>query len=266
MDGIHVFIISWKGQHDRAAHIAQSLSDRLNKISIVYSDPDEVDFSTLTCQLIRRDNALFWSDKFTACLDYCNPDDIMLVIHADCSCEDWGQLLAKCRDAYDRIDDIAIWSPKLRGTPWRLERTRLRRIDGSDCIMVAQTDGLVFSLSPAITQRMRDADYSQNILGHGIDWLFICAAYARDQIAVVDESILVRHPLSRGYSTHEARAQKIAFLEQHLTTEELAAHVRLRRLMLPRKHYGKLLYWLECLKSWWAHLTTSGSKQSDGLC
>lgn len=266
MSNIHVFIISWRGQHNRAAQIANNLSGRLNKIAIVYSGPDAEILDGLDCQLIRRDDHLFWADKFRACLDHCDPQDIMLVIHADCTCDDWGQLIDKCRQAHARIEDLAVWSPKLRGTPWRLERTRMRRIEGSECTIVAQTDGLVFALSPAIAERMRSADYSENFYGLGIDWLFVCAAYARHQLAVVDESILVHHALSRGYSSKEARAQKHVFLKTQLTPDEHAAYVWLKRQMAPRKHYGKLLYRLECLKGWWTHLTTSRTTRSDGLC
>ncbi|WP_221793634.1 hypothetical protein [Aquisediminimonas sediminicola] len=252
MSDIHVFIISWRGQHDRAAHIAQCLSNRLNKISIVYSGPDSGAFDGLDCQRIYRDDRLFWSDKFRACLDHCAPQEIMLVIHADCACEDWGDLLRKCRNAHASLDNMAIWSPKMRGTPWRLEKTRMERINNSDWSIVAQTDGIVFSMIPAIAQRMREADYSLNFYGLGIDWLFICAAYARNKIAVLDESVLVHHQLSRGYSSREARAQKQVFLSTQLLQEEHAAYVSLRRHMQRRKHYSKMLYWLEyvsdCLK------------------
>lgn len=246
MPAIHVFIISWHGQHERAAAIAQSLGNIADRLSIIYSDPDTQPACLNGFSLIRRDNQLFWADKFQACLEQCAQDAIMLVIHADCRCDDWPRVIALCRAAFARFAELGIWSPKLTGTPWRLERTRMRRISGSDYSVVAQTDGLVFALSPALYPRMRQADYSGNLYGLGIDWLFICAAYARGMTAITDEAITVHHPITRGYSTQDARAQKHAFLRQ-MSDEEQQAYRQLKAHMRVRKIFSKVLYWIECV-------------------
>ena len=89
MHGIHVFIISWAGQHDKAASIAGAVRGVAGKVSLVYSDPDPNLALEVDCSLIRRPDELFWGDKFRACLDAFDAD-LMLVIHADCKCEDWS--------------------------------------------------------------------------------------------------------------------------------------------------------------------------------
>ena len=244
MSAIHVFIISWQGQHNRAVEIAGALRDVSDAITIVYSDPEDQTAFFGGFDTMCRDNSLYWADKFQACLARCAANDVMLVIHADCSCDDWPQVVERCRAAFGAYADLGIWSPRLTGTPWRLERTRIRRIPGGMCSIVGQTDGLVFALSPALYRRMKQVDYSDNLYGLGIDWLFVCAAYAQGRIAIVDEGVLVRHSVARGYSSEEARAQKRAFLAQ-LLPEEKDAYTRLKEHMRKGKLASKLLYWLE---------------------
>ncbi len=118
----------------------------------------------------------------------------------------------------------------------------MRRISDSDYSVVAHTDGLVFALNPALYPRMKRADYSSNLYGLGIDWLFLCAAYARGLTAMTDEAVTIRHPVTRGYSTNSAREQKRAFLEQMAPDEQLA-YVRLRAHLRKRRIYHKL-WWL----------------------
>lgn len=245
MYATHAFIISWPGQHENAAAIAKSLGDAPSRLSIVYSDPDTLPACLSEYSVIRRDNRLFWADKFQACLEHCADDEIMLVIHADCRCDDWPGVIQRCKAGFARFAELGIWAPKLTGTPWRLQRTRIRRISGTAYSVVAQTDGLVFALSPTLYPRMKQADYTNNLYGLGIDWLFLCAAYAGGMTAITDEAITVHHPITRGYSTKEARAQKRAFLKQ-LSDEEQRAYRRLKAHMRPRKIFSKIMYWLEC--------------------
>lgn len=246
MTAIHVFIISWKGQHERAAAIARSLEAHTDRLSVVYSDPGEQPACLEGHHPIRRDNDLFWADKFQACLEYCAPDEIMLLIHADCRCDDWPEIVTLCRAGFARFPDMGVWAPRLTGTPWRPERIRMKRIPGTQCCTVAQTDGLVFALSPALYPRMKQADYSGNLYGLGIDWMFVSAAYARGMTAIVDESITVHHPVTRGYSTKEARAMKHAFLLQ-MPPDEQAAYKRIRIHALKRKFISNFLSKIEKL-------------------
>lgn len=241
MPAIHVFIISWRGQHERAAAIARSVATSADKLSIVYSDPSGQPQSLEGLPVIERDNRLFWADKFQACLEQCAPEDIMLIIHADCLCEDWQRMVTRCKAAFAHFAELGIWTPRIIGTPWRLERTRMQRIAGSDYSIVAHTDGLVFALNPALYPRMKRADYSGNVYGLGIDWLFLCAAYARGMTAITDEAITVRHPISRGYSSANARKQKRAFLNQ-MTAEEQLVYSRLR-VHLRKRHIYHKLHW-----------------------
>lgn len=212
---LHIFIISWKGQHTRAAAIAEALHGVGESLSIVYSDPDPQTAPAADCRLIRRDDALFWADKFSACLAHLDRDaDLLLVIHADCDCDDWAALARTCRDAHTEYPRIAVWAPLITFTPYPLKHTLLGRFFDTPMKLVAQTDGIVFSLSKAAIARMRAIDYRKNLYGWGIDWVFMAFTYANKLFAVVDPRVPVRHPESHGYPQHNANALMQDFLKQ----------------------------------------------------
>lgn len=248
MPKIKIFIISWRGVHERAATIATALAKYSDDISIVMSGDDDDIFGTSSVNIIRRDDSLFWADKFVGALEHCPDDSVMLIIHADCRSENWPEVVQRCSYAFAHIANLGVWSPKTRGTPYRLEKTRLSRIRGTSYSIVAQTDVLVLAIGPKVLHRMRAADYSGNIYGWGIDWLIVCAAHARGYPVVVDEAVTVHHRISNNYSTGDARAQMHAFFEQ-FTPAEREQQRQLWDYMQSRKRWANLLYKLETARS-----------------
>jgi len=69
-------------------------------------------------------------------------------------------------------------------------------------------------------ERMRLANYEDNMHGWGIDAMAVASAFANRMFAVIDESVAVTHPRSRGYDQTVAFAQMKQFLTQ-LTPVEL---------------------------------------------
>ena len=114
---IHVFIISWKGMHSNASNIASQVGEACNKLTIVYSDPDPHYQFDEKFRTVRRPNDLFWGDKFSACLQVFD-EDLMLVIHADCSCSDWRALVVRCHEDMMRRPTIGVWAPLIDWTPY----------------------------------------------------------------------------------------------------------------------------------------------------
>jgi hypothetical protein len=230
MLSLHVLIVSWAGRHDNAAMIAASMRDAADRVTIVYSDPDPAVAPEADCELVRRPDELFWGDKFKACLDACDAD-LMLVIHADCACDDWAALASKCRRTMDTTRIVGIWAPLVDWTPLALRRTRIAPIKSTSLCIVAQTDAIVFCFSRPVIARMKRARYEGNAYGWGFDTMAAAHAYSNRLLAVVDESVVVRHPRSRGYPEEAARAQCNAFLKQmdlHETVQNrlLWSHVK----------------------------------------
>jgi hypothetical protein len=233
INDIEAFVISWEGQHENAQLIARQMQLVLNKVNIVFSDPDP-DFSLdIQCNQIKRSNEFFWGDKFKACIDAVS-EKLLLIIHADCTCEDWPSLAKKCLDTFKNHSKIAVWAPKIEGTPYDVRVTTVAQIEHTSLNIVTNTDGIVFCLSEQIVERMRQADYSENIYGWGIDIMFSAHAMTIDKLVAVDNAVIARHPTSTGYSKNLAYDQSNLFLQQLSSTERVQyflsdAYVNLRR-------------------------------------
>lgn len=213
-----VSIISWHGQHERAVHIAKQVLQTNTQVVIVYSDPDPTFILDAPCQVIRRSNELFWEDKFKASLDA--TDDDLLVIHADCHCEDWIRLVNRCQDSASHIKNLGVWAPKIEGTYWDLTITKIVTIRNSDFVIAAMSDGIVFYLSPPVIKRMKQINYGNNIFGWGIDALFCASAFANKKLVLIDTAVHVFHPKEkRGYNSNQAKSLEKEFTKQFSLSE-----------------------------------------------
>lgn len=248
-----IFIISWSGQHDNAKTIARELDVFRGNMCVVYSDPDPDFEIDVACSAIRRPDELFWGDKFSACLGAFR-SEIFLLIHADCRCSDWVQLVRKCVEAFRCNQNVGVWAPRVNGTPYDVELTRIRKLDGSSLSSVAQTDGLCFSLSAKIACRMKEASYVENVYGWGIGWMMVSAAYCQNSLVVVDESVIVNHTIHSGYPHQDAFLQMNNFMQQ-LTPQEHALHQLLQNHITLRAMRGSRLFkigagaarlWMSC--------------------
>lgn len=227
MKSLHIFIISWAGQHANAAAIAKAVSKGPHEVTIVYSDDDPEFKPATSCQVLKRPNDLFWADKFKTCIEACT-GELMMVIHADCSCKDWWGLVSKGYEATSTMPNGGLWAPTIEGTPWPLTRTELVTLNHTPISIVAQTDALVFCITKPLIERMRSANYDKNLYGWGIDWMLISHAYATGRLAVIDRSVVVTHPYAeRGYKDSMAQAQMDEFLGQ-LTLNEFVQYTLLR--------------------------------------
>ena len=220
MTPFHVFIISWAGQHENAIDISNDVLSVTDRVSIVYSDPDPEIILNAACQLIRRSNDLFWEDKFKSCLAVCG-DSPILIIHADCKCDNWSAIIKSCTNSCSQIERIGVWTPKINGTYWDLSVTKIGGISDSNLSIVALTDAIVFYLSSDVIDRMRKVDYGSNPFGWGIDLLFCTAAHVSDYLVVVDESIEISHPKLTGYDSNSARVGMANFFKQFSLRERV---------------------------------------------
>lgn len=231
---LSVFIISWAGRHEDALSICQSVLHGADDVSIVYSDPDPGLVLNAACKLIQRPNDLFWEDKLKACLDACG-NKAMLVIHADCKCDDWALLVESYKKASFKLGDMGVWAPRIHGTPFDLAYSKISKIKNSNLNIAALTDAIVFALSPEIVSRMRMVRYGSNPMGWGTAGLFCAAAHVMNKLVVIDETVDVQHPQGTGYDTDLAIAGMQKFMSEFSNREciefmLLKSHVELNRL------------------------------------
>lgn len=216
-----VFIISWAGQHKNALLIAKDISDASTKLTIVYSDPDPNFKFDFPCNLIKRPNDLFWEDKFKSCIDAAG-DDGILIIHADCRCDDWRHLVNRCNDVTLKYKSIGVWAPKIEGTFFDLSVSRIYKIANSKLAHSALTDGIIFYLSPYVINRMRQVRYGKNKFGWGVDALFCSTAHVNNKLVVIDAAVKVLHPQKvTGYDRDLANLGMREFLKQFSLRERV---------------------------------------------
>lgn len=236
---LHVMVISWPGQHENAARIANELAGCAEHVSIVYSDPDSQLEPRAACELIRRPNHLFFGDKFKACVDFCR-GDLMLLIHADCTCDDWQGLLGKCRHAYSLDLNVGIWSPLVNYTAFDLALTEVVAIGNSSLSTVVFVDAIVWCISAPIIGRMRQLRFDDNIYGWGVSPLGCAYALSHNMTIVVDKSVPVSHPRESGYSVAEAKMQSKKFRDQFSLMELIQARQRASHMTLRAQALNKL--------------------------
>lgn len=224
-----IFIVSWAGQHANAEHMARQLAAYNEDLCIVFSDPDPNLVLNVRCRTIRRPNDQFFSDKFKACLD-ATGGKLLLLLHADCTCDDWAAIVRRCIDWHGAKPSVGIWAPLITGGTWPLEKTRIVSLKGTDLSVVAQPDSICFSLTAPLIERLRRVDYSGNKFGWGIDWLMTCAAFSRNLLVVVDEGVRVYHPPSRGYDGKAASEAMQEFSSQFSLIETILLRLLIKHV------------------------------------
>jgi hypothetical protein len=241
---MHVFVISWKDQHQNAVKIVAALLPVVESLTLVYSDPNPKLRFKLPCQVIQRPDHLFWGDKFTACLEQFH-DDIMLIIQADASCDNWAGLVTSCKNLMHTNPQVGLWAPQIEWSPYDVSITQVAAVPDSTLRMVVQTDGIVLGMSRQVVNRLKQADLSYNTYGWGIDQLATAFAYANNMMAVVDTAIKVQHPKSRGYPEDEAGLQWQQFMSKEMTAQEKILHKLLFAHLMTQnrkhKHLAHLL-------------------------
>lgn len=233
MTSIHSFIISWEGKHANAETIAQAIKNQSDHTTIVYSDPKPDFLFDPSFESLRRPNDLMFGDKFQACLANCK-SEILLLIHADCNCEQWSSIVKKCRDAFDEFPDINVWCPLIDFTSYNIKATEISKIADSNLSIAAATDAIVVAFRSSTIDKFSTCDLDKNLHGWGIDWILACHTYASNMIAVIDRSIHVHHEKTRDYSHEIAREEMIEFLDG-LTQGEKTLYKLLKDYIKSRK-------------------------------
>jgi hypothetical protein len=216
---LHVNVLAWTGFEDKARVIEEAVRPHADQVSVIYSVPDNPPPIPDTWTTV--DYECFYGCKFAKTLQL-HEGGILLQIQADASVPDWGHLISRCRQAFSNHPEIGVWAPDVDYTMWVTDKVFLRDFDkNNSLISVRQTDGIVWAMSDNVVERMKQADYSDNRLGYGIDSLAIAFSYANNMVVCRDTSIVVDHPKGKRYSHEEATTQFEKFLNQFSHQERI---------------------------------------------
>jgi hypothetical protein len=214
---IHVCIISWSGKEVEASNIASSLIQASDRVTVVYSNAQEVMLSG-PGNWIQVPDAWFYGRKFARWLAVMESESAGLVIQADAQCDDWEALLRAFRQTLTKRPRLGVWVPEIDGTPYRSAFNNLWQIDG-ELTQVGLIDGITWGMSSGMIDRMRKLEYKGNNLGWGIEFAAVATAYAQGLDVLRYCRIGVQHIQGAGYSASNAASQQQQFLQQ-LTKRE----------------------------------------------
>jgi hypothetical protein len=219
---LHAFIICWTGKEDNVEAIARSIVGVADQVTVIYSTQDESERSG-SGEWVQVPNEWFYGRKFRRTLEL-STADITLQIQGDVSCSDWKTLIERCRHVYETTPALGVWAPEVNYTWWDTEAVGILHVDAEKQLTsVSNTDGIIWSFSGPVRERLSQLGYDMNNLGWGMECAAIAHAYTNNMLVVRDMTTQVVHPVGTGYSRDEANRQMDAFLAQ-LTPQEIVMH------------------------------------------
>lgn len=237
MPELEVFIISWAGQTQRSLAIARQLSGAARRVSIVHSEPAAL-FAGSDAHLIAVPEDWYFGRKFDAALKV-RQCELMMFITADADHPDWSLVALRCQEAFAKIPNLGVWSPKVWFSTWSLAKVWIARLAVRPLQAVVRTDSIVWTINARIADRLSCIDFSQNNYGHGIDTLAAMAAQTSGQVVAMDPGLEIAHPKGAGYSPDEALEQAKGFIQQFTLAEQLVWEAMREYMTLRRgqKHF-----------------------------
>lgn len=232
MPELEVFIISWVGQSGRALAIADQLAGHVGRVSIIHSEPAD-SLAGTKAHLIGVPEDHFFGRKFEAGLR-ARQGDLVMFITADADHPNWKTVTSRCLDAFAKVPELGVWSPRVWFSTWVLAKTWIASLNISPLQAVVMTDSIVWAFNSKVARRLDEIDFSRNNYGHGIDALAALTAHTSGQVVAMDPGIEIAHPKGSGYSPDEALEQAKQFMQQFslgekVVWEGLREYMTLRR-------------------------------------
>jgi len=209
---LHVVIASWPGQESNARHIEAQVSPHVRRVSVVHSLTGPSEYVIPKHWVVMGDEA-YYGAKFAKSLQL-HDHGVMLQIQADAASSDWQTLVTRCSWVHTQMPQVGIWTPEIRWSSLRLKRALIRPSAVRGISEIRFTDGIVWSLSHDVLERLMKLDYSENSLGWGIELSAAAYCHSRDRRVVHDKTIRVKHPQGTSYPIDQASAQQQVFMTQ----------------------------------------------------
>jgi hypothetical protein len=242
---IHAFVFCWPGKEAGAHHIANSIADHVDYLTVLYkNDNDCTEDGPGDWRKIP--NEWFYGSQFKHSLDL-NQGSIMLHIQADAKFDHWPLIISKCKNSFDRFPNVGVWAPNVYHTVWIPEVTSICEIARNEIIAITATDGIVWALSSAVIDRLKMLDYDMNKFGWGISEAAGAFAFTNNMLVLMDLSVKVEHPKGSGYCNVEALEQVKGFIDQLSVAERVQFNwVHLTKIIREKQ----LKKWESPLKKW----------------
>ena len=235
---LHIVVFLWPRVIDNVLEICRQLQGFKGRKTVIDGSGEEPR-SIPGWDWIVIDREAYFGRQFSSALKVVSPKEIFYCILGDMEHADWNKVVTAGVEAFARIPYLGIWSADIDQSAWMTDQVGIQRIEGTDLVVVSQTDGCVWALHPAVCERLRALTYDDNNLGWGVDWAALAACHTKGRVAVRDRSILIHHPFGSGYSHKDATAQMHRFLAQLDPSEKAMVNILKRTVILGTAQLGK---------------------------
>jgi hypothetical protein len=198
---LEIIIFSWPGQKDAALALQSSLS-AIAPTRVLHSGQDrQSDWHVLP-------DDTYFAAQWNWLLSHAAAD-FVLHVQADARCNNWHALVERARTVTAHTA-VGIYEPHIDYCEIQYDLTLLRPISPG-VFEIPVTDCTCWMIRRDIYQAFSPIDTSINRLGWGVPAVAAALAGERNLSVVRDYSTSVLHPPGRGYSTNEARMQRVAY-------------------------------------------------------
>lgn len=229
MTVVQAYIDSWNGRHQEARVIADALSKECF-VTVVHTEPDEHSWPQRgPARWLAVPDDHYFGLKLKRALDEFSGDVFMHVM-TDVTCEDWPALVRRCRQVFEQIPELGIWTPQVTGreSPWDFAKTTLHAWPEMGLYLTTQTDQLVWAMHRDVANRMRQLDFSKTNLGWGCDLAAATYCHTHHRLVAQDMNVAIFHDHGTRYSWDKAGEEMWAFLAQ-LSMPEKMSYEMVRR-------------------------------------
>jgi hypothetical protein len=231
---LHVFVISWRNQHEKAEIIEAAVAPMAEKTTVIFTEPDAVSAKHPHWHQVpdeyyygmKHKVALELHENFTA-------NSVFIEIQADNISEEWAALVERARYVFTNNPNVGMYSPRVDGVMWTTSRCRIGPTTAAGLVPATVADPSWWALHPAIAASTSRVDLTKNNFGWGIGWHVSMQVLARGYSVLKDENYAIIQPAGTGYAQDEAKRQYADFLK-NLTFRETLLLKSSRKLFSTR--------------------------------
>jgi hypothetical protein len=202
---IQAFVFNWRGHQAGARRLEQALSG-LVKTAVINS---EEGLEAAHPHWVHLGEAAYFGAQWRRAVELFT-GDLFLHLQADAAVEDLPRLLARATGVWER-HRLGVYEPNVDFTTIVYDRERLPVLE-PDLFEVPLTDCTAWLIEGAVVRALPPVDPTVNRFGWGIAAAIAGLARAQGRRCARDHRFTVIHPRGRGYSSGEARLQRIAYL------------------------------------------------------
>jgi hypothetical protein len=208
---IQAYIFSWPKVHNRISKIVDDLKEcGIDQITVVSSGEHPFTYENVNVKNISLD--AHYGEQFVSAANLFS-GDIFLQIQGDITISSRLNLTKHLNNVFEN-PEIGMWTPQIKFTSWvddivQLEYDFQYHYRSASNIsekikVVLNTDCTFWAIRSSLIKEYLKTPLVKSKYGWGIDLTISSLTYAKQMLAIRDESIRIKHPRSTDYNQNLA--------------------------------------------------------------